>query len=308
MINISFNTFFKQNILGEKQKLTIILGSGFHKNAHGLSNYNCLTSWRCLLNEINPKVELSSNYLLDFERIVLNVTNSQDDKAAYKIDESLLKKTASKIKKIQNETISNEVVNYPLKIFNSKFVSDVISLNFDLIPELLLNNNKKAKIQNLHDYKKNKSIINSTRHRVVNGINFWHPHGDIEKFDSLILGTRKYGLHINKVEKLRNRSKNQMKSANYKKSWYDVLTHNPIIILGADISDMEWDLWSAFVSRERNFGKKENQKKYKFPIFQMRELNSKGCNTKSNKIWFNPLFDEKLSFKEQWNKLEKLLK
>ena len=94
---------------------------------------------------------------------------------------------------------------------------------------------RSTNIYNPIERKNKKSIIHSTRHRVIKGINFWHPHGDLDKYDSLILGTRKYGLHINKIEKLRMRSKHQKKPDNYQKSWYDVLSHKPVIILGADI-------------------------------------------------------------------------
>ena len=38
---------------------------------------------------------------------------------------------------------------------------------------------------------------------------------------------------------------------------------------------MEWDTWNAIVNRERNYGKKENKKIYRYPIFQMRELNNR---------------------------------
>lgn len=309
-MNNSFELYF--NELKEKEvKFVIILGSGIHKQAfRNNSNINnCLTSWYCLLKEISPKAEMSNNYLLDFERIILDNTNSQDEKAAFKIEKEILKEVVNKINNYQIETLKNSNLIYPLHIFKSDYVSDVVSLNFDLIPELLLNNNQKTKVQNLSVHKNNKSIIHSTRHRVVNGINFWHPHGDIDKYASLILGTRKYGLHINKIEKLRERSKQQKKPDNYQKSWYEVLTHNPVIILGADISNMEWDIWNAIVNRERNFGKKENSEKYKFPIFQMRTSSSENqTKAKSNEIWFKPLFEENLSFEEQWNKLETLLK
>jgi hypothetical protein len=311
-MNKNFELYFSE--FKEKKpnvKFVIILGSGIHKEVFSNKTEitNCLTSWAYLLKKIAPKTELSDNYLLDFERIILDNTNSQDEKAAFKIEKEILKEVVTKINKYQNETIKNSNLIYPLSIFNSDYVSDVISLNFDLVPELLLTNNKKTKVNNLHEHKNKKSIIHSTRHRVINGINFWHPHGDADKYDSLILGTRKYGLHINKIEKLRMRSKHQKKPDNYQKSWYDVLTHNPVIILGADISDMEWDIWNAIVNRERNFGKKENNEKYKFPIYQMRELNSNdNCNAKSNRIWFKPLFEENLSFEKQWNKLETLFK
>ncbi len=39
----------------------------------------------------------------------------------------------------------------------------------------------------------------------------------------------------------------------------------------------------------------------------MRTLSSEN-KTKSNEIWFKPLFDENLSFEKQWNKLETLFK
>jgi hypothetical protein len=291
-----------------KEKFVIVLGSGFHKQAFmGTPDiFNCLTSWCCLLKAIDSKTGCSNNLLLDFEKIILKRTNSQDEKAAYKTEEDLLKNVVIKIKRVQSKVLKRKDINYPIEIFNSNFVSDVISLNFDLIPELLLNNNKKTKVNNIHDYKNKKSIINSTRHRFIKGINFWHPHGDIDKYDSLILGSRKYGLHINKIEKLRKRSKHQNKPDNYQKSWYDALTHNPVIILGADISDMEWDIWNAIVNRERNYGKKENKKIHRYPIFQMRELNNKSL-PKSNELWFRSLFDTPLLFNVQWKKLVELL-
>ena len=294
-----------------KEKFVIVLGSGFHKQAFMGSpdTFNCLTSWCCLLKAIDSKTSFSNNFLLDFEKIILKRTNNQDEKAAYKIEEDILKNVVMKIKGAQSKVLKRKDINYPIEIFNSNFVSDVISLNFDLIPELLLNNNKKTKVNNLHELKNKKSIIHSTRHRVIKGINFWHPHGDLDKYDSLILGSRKYGLHINKIENLRKRSKHQNKPDNYQKSWYDVLTHNPVIILGADISDMEWDIWNAIVNRERNYGKKENNKIHRYPIFQMRILGSENqTKTKSNEIWFKPLFEENLSFTDQWNELVTLFK
>lgn len=308
-MDISFELYIKElEESGDNIKFVIVLGSGFHKQAfRNNSNINnCLSSWCCLLKEIKPDLDLSDNFLLDFERIILNNTNSQDEKAAFKIEKEILKEVVTKINKYQNETIKNSNLIYPLSIFNSDYVSDVISLNFDLVPELLLTNSKKTKINNLYEYKNKKSIIHSTRHRVINGIKFWHPHGDVDKFDSLILGTRRYGLHINKIEKLRMRSKHQKKPDNYQKSWYDVLTHNPVIIIGADISDMEWDIWNAIVNREHNYGKEKNIAK---PIYQMRTSSSENkTKTKSNEIWFKPLFDENLSFEKQWNKLETLFK
>ena len=256
-------------------------------------------------------MELSNNYILDFERIVLNHTNCQGDNNAQKIEKSLLNTTVVMLIEQQQKALLL-MDNYPLGILNNNFVSDVISLNFDIIPELLINTNKNSKIKSVINSKGKK--YHSTRHREINGIKYWHPHGDINNIDSIILGARKYSNQIRNVEQLRNNHKNK-KSKN--KTWYDALTDNPILILGASISDNEWDIWSAFVNRERNFGKNIiSENNTRNPIFQMRSINCetkpKNCaaesNYTSNEKWFEPLFDENFSYKDQWDKLENLFK
>ena len=49
--------------------------------------------------------------------------------------------------------------------------------------------------------------------------------------------------------------------------------------------------------------------KYRKPVFQMRNLNNDSNNkkSKSNELWFDPLFDESTSFDTQWDKLSNLL-
>ena len=76
-----------------KKKFVIVLGSGFHKQAFKGTpdTFNFLTSWCCLLKEIDSKTSFSNNFLLDFEKIILKRTNNQDEKAAYKIEEDILK-------------------------------------------------------------------------------------------------------------------------------------------------------------------------------------------------------------------------
>lgn len=301
---INFENYFKESIIGKGIKFTIVLGSGFHKQAYenrGDFN-NALTCWCCLLKELKPNVELSKNYILDFETIVIKDTNGQDIDNAKKIEKLLL----IEIKKILLEQQEKSLLlkaKHPLGIFNSSFVSDVISLNFDIIPELLINKNKNSKIEFIKNSKG--KVYQSTRHREINGIKYWHPHGDIKYIDSIILGARKYGNQIRNVEQLRNNYKNK-NSKN--KTWYDALTDNPILILGASISDNEWDIWSAFVNRERNFGKNINsENNSRKPIFQMREGKATSHDN-SNEIWFQSLFEGDFSYNEQWKKLEELLK
>jgi hypothetical protein len=109
------------------------------------------------------------------------------------------------------------------------------------------------------------------------------------------------------VEKLREYSKSkdreerQNDNFNIVTSWYHQLTHNPVLILGADMSTSEWDIWFALVNRERNFSLGSTMD-FKYPIFQMRECES---IYKVQSTWFKPLFTG-VKFDKQWSELEKI--
>jgi hypothetical protein len=49
-------------------KFTIILGSGFHRNAIG--GDSILSSWDLLLRKVSPDANLTGQYHLDFEKII----------------------------------------------------------------------------------------------------------------------------------------------------------------------------------------------------------------------------------------------
>lgn len=306
-----FTNFYKND---QSSKFVILLGSGFHKNDS--CNESLLNNWDVLLKSIYPNFESSGNYLLDFEKIILEQVS---DLPAQKQENSLLKDIASKIKDAQRDVLENEINNYPSFIFNPNYVSDVISLNFDSVAEKLCVKVFKAKLKKkgyvkIDDKLGEDALLHqTTKYKIFefpNGktITFWYPHGSASNYSRMILGARKYGQHINCVERLRKHSKAEARYNQKKDTWYDKLTHNPILILGASISRNEWDIWSAFVNRERNFFKNKNNVHRK-PIFQMRSnLFKNECNDTTNEKWFKPLFDENLSFKYQWDKLETLFK
>jgi hypothetical protein len=78
-------------------------------------------------------------------------------------------------------------------------------------------------------------------------------------------------------------------------TWYYRLLENPVLILGASMSTMEWDLWFALTSRERTNTSHPQ-------IFQMRECEFKND---AQHQWFEPLFTG-MKFDEQWKELERL--
>ena len=322
-LDLNFESFFEEKIIKEGEKLTLIIGSGFHKQAFSQSdnNSNLLTNWRCLLKSINPKIELSNNYLLDFEKEILRHTNEQEALNASEIERKILKDTVKKIKEIQIESLKSLSDNYPYEVLNPKYVSDIISLNFDTIAEELFKKKHKKSIiktKNKYQTKQNKHLSNSLYYNEYffnkESIRFWYPHGSINRPTSLILSARNYGNHISCIESLRRKMKSNESNCESKykiprknQTWFSQLVHSNILILGAQISDSEIDIWNAFVNRERNFGKRNNNNKYKSHIFQMRKNSNSYKNlTNSNEIWFNPLFNEDYSFDVQWKKLREL--
>lgn len=302
---MSFEKYFGKEIKS-KQKITIILGSGFHKYKCDDKNY--FNDWKLLLMQICKKPILENeNFLLTFES---QLVNSNINRPATQTQNGVLDIVAKKLNEHQEKVNLN---NYPSFIFNPSYVSDVIVLNFDEVAEKVCQYHFGAKISKEKYIKiNNKSLTaqihQTTRYKEVtfkNGgiIKFWHPHGLVSKPKNMILGLRQYTNHISSVEELRKHSKSTNRNTK-EPTWYNKLTHQTVLILGARISDIEIDLWTAFVNRERNFAKEEN-KKHRKPIYQMRE---KDTVSNSNKKWFEPMFDESLSFPEQWEELEKLFK
>jgi hypothetical protein len=76
----------------KNKKLTIILGSGFHRQ--GLGNNSILSNWEILLSKLSNCNFSSKNYTLDFEQIIINQTNNQDllnGKQAHLIEKKRIK-------------------------------------------------------------------------------------------------------------------------------------------------------------------------------------------------------------------------
>jgi hypothetical protein len=306
-INPKFNSLLKIPEI----KFTIILGSGFHRQA--LGNNSILSNWEKLLNQYDSDLKITGFYPLDYEQLVVQRTGKQENekalnKAANEMEKSISEEICFDLSCAQNKALKFSKKKYPKGIFNPKIVSDVISLNFDTTAEVICCELEKTK-EPICNYSKFSSTNNEDLKIPYwevsfpeNGsIRFWHPHGSMQDKENLTLGIREYSKRIQTVERLRNYSKSENQKE--KSSWYSQLTDNPILILGAEMSKDEWDLWFALVNRERNFAKKENQA-YKNPIFQMRECE---CKNDAQHQWFEPLFTG-MTFDEQWEELEKLFK
>lgn len=181
-------------------------------------------------------------------------------------------------------------------------------LNFDEVPEKLLEKLDgviTGKFVNDSSYaksKKNSYKYLSTRFKTFDfgddkAIRFWHPHGSLEQTDKIILGLHRYSHMLETVISIRKHHMRAKRNNSTDNTWYYRLLGNPVLVLGAGMSPTEWDMWFALTSRER-----ANEEKPQ--IFQMRECE---CKKDVQHEWFQPLFTG-MSFKQQWQELEKLFK
>jgi hypothetical protein len=275
-INPKFKTLLKE----PNVKFTIILGSGFHRQALGANSI--LSTWEKLWKEQDPELTLTGFYPLDFEQLIVRRTGNQKDeitrvKAASEMEKRISEEICFDLQCAQEKALKFNKNRYPTGIFNSKKVSDIISLNFDITAEELCCKEAKQKEFKL-EYSKFESKENSNFEipywevgfKNEDKIRFWYPHGSIHDNGKITLGTREYAKRFQTIERLRNHSKSEKKSE--PTSWYHQITRNPDLILGAHMSKDEWDIWFALVNRERNFAKKDNQQ-YKYPFFKCVNVN-----------------------------------
>jgi hypothetical protein len=318
------NKEFLKLLEDPKVRFTVILGSGFHRQA--LGGNSVLSNWEALLGKLTNTNKLTNNYILDFEEIVLRQCAHQEPENAKKAFEIEKKELGLLVKAIQNEqdwVLSQEQrFKYP-DIFQSDKISDVISLNFDTIAEkICFPGSKKTTLQNSSSFAlKNtkgklsdsfmtqvtscQKLVNSSNHP----IRFWHPHGSINNPKHIVLGVAKYSKLVASTLKIRNHYKaNEGLSKATKEqneiTWFSQIYNNPVLILGASMSEMEWAMWTAFVHKNRNFAK-PNNKEFSSSIFQM--MSPKDSVDKSKQKWFEPIFVD-MEFEDQWNDLETTLK
>lgn len=311
IINDNTNQEFLKLLNTPEIRFTIILGSGFHRQA--LGGNSILSSWDKLLKEQDPELKLTGFYPLDYEQLIVRRTGNQkkeksNEKAAHEMEKRISDEISFDLKCAQEKALKFNKDRYPKGLFNSLKISDVVSLNFDTTAEEICIGLAKSKVSNYkpaHFISEQNAKLEIPCWEVVfkkhGNIRFWYPHGSIQDKDKITLGTREYAKRFEIIERLRKHSKSADKDK--PTSWYHQITHNPVLILGADMSKDEWDMWYALVNRERNFAKNENQQ-YKHPIFQMRECE---CKHDAQHEWFQPLF-KGMTFDQQWRKLEELLK
>jgi hypothetical protein len=317
---MNYLDFFENKLKHNGSKFTIILGSGFHREA--LGNNSILSSWPLLMYSLDPKIVLTRNYLLDFEKLILERTSlinsgNEIQFQPHDVEKLILKDLANDLKREQKKILKFYKESYPLTIFNPQYVSDIISLNFDTVAEEIcldhISPNKRLKEAKKSVFKfESKPDLTIEYTEITSesqeSIRFWYPHGSISSKvnKGIKLGIREYSKSVINIERLRKYSKARDKAFDQTTipiSWYSQLVNNPVLILGAEISDHEFDLWFALVNRMRN-GTSNNQRPDNLPAFQMKEFEKDNDSDKNLSIRadFYPIFDN-MTFKQQWENL-----
>ena len=213
MINPKVTTLLNQKDI----KFTLILGSGFHKQALGQNSI--LSSWEKLLKQQDNAIELTDCYPLDFEQLIIRKAQNQNKKteyASHKIEYLISEEICFDLKCAQQKALKFDKEKYPAGILNPEYVSDIISLNFDTLALELCAEKAGVEITSLEpipfSYKGKKIegvFFYEVKFSNTQSIRFWFPHGSILDEAKITLGTRNYAMRLAIVEKLREYSKSK---------------------------------------------------------------------------------------------------
>jgi hypothetical protein len=310
MINPELDKFLKD----PRIQFTVILGSGYHRQ--GLGDCSILSNWSALLSRLTTTNKLSGKFTLDFEAIVLDKCKTKSEepiKRAHEVEKHLLDRLAKLIQNEQKYVGENlESFSYP-DIFSGNKISDVVSLNFDTLPEKFL----LQKIESSEKYNKSSFHLRTKENKLSDSfitqntsfekyqnqsghiIRFWHPHGTIDNPKHMVLGISNYSKLVSELKRIRNHFIAYGSKENPEKelTWFSKIVQNPVLIIGASMSHMEWAIWTAFVYKFRNYAR--SNKEGFFPIFQMMEIKH-GDQLKND--WIQPLYTDML-YEKQWEAL-----
>lgn len=301
-------------------QFTVILGSGYHRQ--GLGDCSILSNWSALLSRLTTTDNLSGKFTLDFEAIVLKKCKTKSEepiKRAHEVEKHLLDRLAKLIQNEQKYVGENlESFSYP-DLFSGNKISDVVSLNFDTLPEKFflqkIESSEKHNESSFHLRTKENKLSDSfitqntsfEKYQNQSGhiIRFWHPHGTIDNPKHMVLGISNYSKLVSALTKIRNHYKanEDYNLPNKELTWFSKIVQNPVLILGASMSQMEWAMWTAVVYKFRNYAKSTTKHNF-YPIFQMMEVKQ---DDQLKNDWIKPLFTD-MSYDKQWEELVNSLK
>lgn len=299
---------------GELPRFTMVLGAGIHQM--GSVGPNPLASWPELLDAVSGKT------LGNFENVspslcweLLSMSSKIREQLAHEGERDFRALLREKIRTLEPEAINQgrKAMEPIFEILDSGKVSDVISLNLDLVLERLyaarhgcnLKVHGKGRLNRFRDIES----------RDGNSVRFWHPHGDTDSLGTMMMGMWEYQKQLPQLRRRFNQLKSRERLSESKNhvldnsrsgmAWLDSMIYQPVIFAGTSLDSAEWDLWFSILMRWRNRGRSEN------PFAEMWRL-SQGDDDSSiltkdlSKGAIAPLHGE--GWNESWAKLVNLMK
>ena len=277
-----FEEYIKSIHANQAPKICLVIGAGIHRLLNKMPNgtsYEAavrLSSWNGLMDNVNSEFSKKYPLPLVWELSVQDADELEmgDSLPTHKKENKLLQALSQEIKSSEDIIFANQNLfkQYSplIRVLNSGCVSDVISLNFDLIAERLFSNAP------FTDANQNTILVSRmSANRILVGennhsIRFWHPHGDRTNNEQLILGPWRYGQVLVEMNETRNTIKQDEKmdydlfkqrvfaSPN---NWLELMMFRPLVFLGTGLDQADLTMWHALLIRQRNYAKAEPKSK-----------------------------------------------
>lgn len=255
-------------------RIVLIIGAGIHcaakvKSPRGEKFLQNLASWSGIQNGFHNGGLIGQTLAWELNALANQAT---DDQAAKRLEEE----QGALAQRLQRDAESVFLFDWRPpealhELLLSGVVTDVISLNVDLVLEHWLANKLSIELPEAHHRNTkeptNKGNLNSIRAREFKkpvsgeGVRFWYPHGDVSKPSSLQFGLSDYAKSLNWMKIAREKFKASERSdweGQKFVTWLDpLLSTRQVLILGASLDPADWDLWFALLCRWRNFARHE---------------------------------------------------
>ena len=276
----------RQHLRHPQPALCLLVGSGTHAQWNPATGgeqraKGILSSWPSLLNTLGAgSLHQHAPPTLQWELLAMGeapsavLRDSRDMTAtkwqslsAFKRERALQDATARVVADAEYALTSSARCGLASvqSVISSPSVTDVISLNLDTIAERMLRGWK--------DPARRPSANNSAQEVAASparNVRIWQLHGDRRRPASITLGVRRYAGLVSSVDDARDQAKQRERSLRYAeakkkaqsspRSWMELMLHRPLLVLGASLSESEWDLWQALVDRHRNYAKHTNRR------------------------------------------------
>jgi hypothetical protein len=264
-----------------------LLGAGIHNlhqatTAEQFEAKRLLSSWGWLLRELggNDVPGLSPTIKWEFMALEDDTESVAPASKREKMLRKMIQERVQRAEKIVIDASNSANENADLKrILLSPMVTDVISLNIDLLIERLASGRMTLPKVVRTDETSIERRREISRPNGAEALRVWHPHGDYESAETLSFGLWRYEQLLGPMKKARSSLKESEKKDRYDvirtrvaktpSNWVELMMLRPLVIVGTSLNEAEWDIWYALLMRWRNFAKSENRQ-HELPIYLLR--------------------------------------